>query len=372
MRTSLKYEVVKDEFNNVTDRGAVLTITLSKNDPDEMADNFISLLNKESGYNFSNGMWEENYYQVGWIEMDRDDFENLKDDYKQVKEEIKNPTVEVEAKNIIKTLASENSIENATLILKEVDKVVEGFSEFYEIVEIPYVGDDFVIINCSTKLEINDMKIEAITVVFENDKVTSFENFEGDKKYSIEEIKESFKAVEQDETIKEVIELAKEYLEGSKEQAEEILEKLMDIGDTVRFDYFNWACDFLKGEHYEVFTNIYPHFENFVRVFDKLRIECKKTEKDFSEYEIQVGECKNENCCQCVGKCIMAELNKGEKKMEDKEKLVCELLEAYLFNEDVYENAYDLGFNALMKISQKELETYKECDISNIIGKWIL
>lgn len=92
MRTCLKYEIVKD-FDVVTDRGAVLTITLSKKDAIGEAENFLYMLSKETGYDFQNGIWEDNFYQVGWIEMDRDDFENVKYDYNNLKKDIKDGVV---------------------------------------------------------------------------------------------------------------------------------------------------------------------------------------------------------------------------------------------------------------------------------------
>lgn len=93
MRTALRYEVVRGDFNEVTDRGAVLMITLGKKDTVEQADRFLAILSKETGYDFQNGMWEENMYQVGWIEMDRDDFEDVKYDYDNLKKDIKAGTV---------------------------------------------------------------------------------------------------------------------------------------------------------------------------------------------------------------------------------------------------------------------------------------
>lgn len=111
MRTALKYEVVK-EFGEVTDRGAVLIITLGKKDTVEHADNFLAMLSKETGYDFKNGMWEDNIYQVGWIEMDRDDFESVKYDYNNLKKGIKDGVISLE--NQVAEVAKEEASETKT------------------------------------------------------------------------------------------------------------------------------------------------------------------------------------------------------------------------------------------------------------------
>lgn len=89
MKTKLSYEVVRNFDGVITDKGAILEVTLAKNETAETAYNFIEILNNESGYNFYNGEWDNNYYIVGWIIMDREDYSVLLDDYRQSKKKFK-------------------------------------------------------------------------------------------------------------------------------------------------------------------------------------------------------------------------------------------------------------------------------------------
>lgn len=141
MRTSMKYEVVRDDFglNTITDKGLVFTITLGKKDTEEMMHDFIKKLSTYIDLDLTGGHFEDNFYQVGWIEMDREDFADYKELYMDFKKEYTyNSSIatqaieEVREKEIIeiaKQYVSLNKEEKENFINKQISSIIKGEEE---------------------------------------------------------------------------------------------------------------------------------------------------------------------------------------------------------------------------------------------------